>query len=89
MNELLLLKFKSGLSYEQLSERSGLAKSVIHRIFTGQSNPTIETALKLCVVMNISIEEFIGALGYSIVMPTPESEPESEPKPVTAKAVTG
>lgn len=39
--------FQSGLTIREISRRSGLPSSTVHRIYTGKTSPNLETAQKI------------------------------------------
>ena len=56
---LRTLRDSSGLSVQQLAERSGVCRAAIHHIEGGKrKNPSVETLKKLCKAMGKSLAEF-------------------------------
>jgi len=45
----------SGMSRFELSRRSGVAYSVIHRLLAGQNDVTLRTAERLCRVLGLGL----------------------------------
>ncbi|MEM7070734.1 MAG: helix-turn-helix transcriptional regulator, partial [Pseudomonadota bacterium] len=54
------------LSLSDLSEQSGVAKSIISRIEKNETNPTISTMMKLCEALDKPLGELIGKNGAQI-----------------------
>lgn len=48
-------------SLQSLADRSGVSRSMISQIESGQKSPTIVTLAKLAKAMNISLEDFVKA----------------------------
>lgn len=57
-----LKKIREGnkISKNELSQRTGLARSAILRIETGQRSPSLLNVLKLCHGLEISLEELLN-----------------------------
>ena len=49
-----------GLSQKELAEKSGITQSFLCDIEQGRSKPSIDTALKIAEVLNISDVKFFG-----------------------------
>lgn len=52
-----------GLSQEQLSELSGVARVTIARIETGRTSPNMETMKRLADVLNVPLDVLAGRKG--------------------------
>lgn len=60
MNTIVMQEYKerSGLSYEQIAESTGLAKSTVSRLFTDPKyNPTIDTVQSVLTLIGGSIDK--------------------------------
>src|SRR3984893_17726270 len=49
------------LSLSELSEQSGVAKSIISQIERNETNPTLATIWRLSQALDVSIERFLAA----------------------------
>src|SRR5271155_4721898 len=49
------------LSLSELSEQSGVAKSIISQIERNETNPTLSTIWRLSQALDVSIERFLAA----------------------------
>lgn len=49
---------RSGLTYRQISEKSGLSQAAICRYVKGDRNPKLISAEKLAQALGVSVEEF-------------------------------
>ncbi|MCH8984142.1 MAG: helix-turn-helix transcriptional regulator [Acidobacteria bacterium] len=50
---------KSGLSQRELAEATGLSRSMISRVLSGERMPTLPHALKLARKLDIPVEGFM------------------------------
>lgn len=50
------LMYKRTLSIRQVSRMTGLSKSTVQKIMTGEESPTMETMEKLAAGLKVSIE---------------------------------
>ena len=51
------LRLKNSMSQEEFAEKIGLDRSYICRIESGQKNLTLETLIKICEGLNVSLKE--------------------------------
>ncbi|MCR5350799.1 MAG: helix-turn-helix domain-containing protein [Acholeplasmatales bacterium] len=51
------LRLKNSMSQEAFAEKIGLDRSYICRIESGQKNLTLETLIKICEGLNVSLKE--------------------------------
>jgi len=56
---LRIVREEKEISKNELSQRSGLARSAILRIETGQRSPSLLNVLKLCHGLDITLEELL------------------------------
>lgn len=54
------LRIEHNLSMNELSRRSGVAQSFITYIEAGDRQPTLESLIKICSGLGISLIEFLG-----------------------------
>lgn len=54
------LREAHGLSLAQLAERTGVTKATLFRIESLQTNPTLDTVLRLCDALSVSIADLIA-----------------------------
>lgn len=60
-DKMIYLRTHTGLSTEEISERSGVPIGTINKIFTGETkNPTGKTASKLAKVLNVTAEYLLN-----------------------------
>lgn len=57
------LRLKSGITIEELSKRSHVGTGTISRIENHETQPTVSTICKLCVTLNVTIEEMVECRG--------------------------
>jgi transcriptional regulator with XRE-family HTH domain len=57
---LRALLAESGLSAYALAQRSGVSKQSLSRLLSGDSEPSLRTALRLCRALGVSLSEFDG-----------------------------
>tara|TARA_R110001592_G_scaffold293936_1_gene563656 strand:- start:440 stop:664 length:225 start_codon:yes stop_codon:yes gene_type:complete len=50
---------KKGLSREKFADEVGLSRMQVYRIEEGKSNPTLDTLLEICRVLDIKITELL------------------------------
>jgi DNA-binding XRE family transcriptional regulator len=55
LSDLMLIRLEQGLTQKQLARRSGLQQSAVARIETGQTNPTLNSLIKLARALNRQI----------------------------------
>ena len=61
MNEAMRAARKaSGLSWAQLTKKTGVPKQTILRWEKGQRSPTVELCCAVCDVLGVSLDEYIG-----------------------------
>lgn len=53
---LIKARAKAGLSYAQLAEKSGISSGAIHNLEHGDGSPVLDTAEKLAIALNTSLE---------------------------------
>lgn len=56
-DNLVYFRRKSGITQEELANRTGITQSIIAKYETGKRNISIENALKIAKALNISVEE--------------------------------
>ena len=57
INEFLV---KKRISQAELCRRTGIATSAMSKYSTGQSKPTLETAMEIAQALDISLDELVG-----------------------------
>ncbi|CAM3310309.1 helix-turn-helix domain-containing protein [Xenorhabdus nematophila] len=57
---LKILRKKLGLTLDSLAEKTGMTKSYLSKVERGLSKPSIATALKLSIALNVSVEELFS-----------------------------
>lgn len=63
LQKLNELKTKSGMSYEDVHEKTGYATSTLHRWHKGESDPDLEQLTNLVECYHGSMEELFAAVG--------------------------
>jgi len=53
------LRNESGISQEELGNRAGLHRTYISQLERGLKSPTLNTLYKICVVLDVELEDFI------------------------------
>lgn len=77
------LKDERGMTNQQLSERSGVPLSSVHRVLSGQTdNPNFQTVCDLVIALGGSLDEMVG-----IRAPTPPVEKDTSGEIELLKAV--
>lgn len=77
MNTTVMQEYreKSGLSYEQIAESTGLAKSTVSRLFTDPKyNPTIDTVQSVMTLISGSIDRACDMATVEVTADTDLSE---------------
>ena len=60
-NRLALLRKRRGLSQEELAERAHLDRSYVSRIERGLANPSMSVLERICVALDITLQELFCA----------------------------
>lgn len=67
------IRENKGLSYNDISQISGVPIATVTRIFTGATqNPTIETLASISLALGVSLDEIAG---IEVPVPTPATAP--------------
>ena len=59
---LVDVRFKKGISQNRLAELSGLSRSGLRHLESGETNPTLYSLLKIAGALNVKIGRLIGAV---------------------------
>jgi len=56
-NRIASILAKKDLTESELARRTGIAQSYLNRIKNSRINPTVATALRICKVLQVRVEE--------------------------------
>ncbi len=71
---------QAGLSQEQLAEKLDISRQAVAKWESGQSAPSTENLLRLCEILNVSLESLITAEPTASAQPTDKEMTENPPK---------
>ncbi|NPV80694.1 MAG: helix-turn-helix transcriptional regulator [Firmicutes bacterium] len=54
------LREAAGLSQNELARRAGIAQSGLSYLETGAKSPSIDTLLRICDALGVSLSQFVG-----------------------------
>jgi putative transcriptional regulator len=57
INEIRVERARMKISQEELANRVKVTRQTIHSIETGKKNPSVELALRIAKIFNISVEK--------------------------------
>lgn len=85
-DQIKCIRKKSGLSQQELSDKSGISKAQISRLESGsQDNPQIKTVIPIATTLGVSLEDLIygeKSENLSYLSRTLESLPEEDKKTI-------
>lgn len=64
-DEFLRIRKEKGLSHDKVAALTGLSRSGISMIESGQRTPTIVTCLKICDALEVSLSDLLKSISKS------------------------